>query len=282
MRAGHRGARGRRSARRPFVARPAPAKSAALEYRSATRLRAPGEPSLPPRLCGLAPRPAALHEGRGRRGHGVCRSSTACPCPCRGAKTSRREIGYLRLADAEILLVPGEIYPELVMGGIQDPQDAGRRLPGRRQGAAARAAAAIRLQDGLRPRQRRARLRHSRARSGTRSRPSPTAGEEAQYGEVNSVGDRVAPVLAEAFRGLLAEHGPESLCQPRMWPGSPLDPPSAAEGVEQGHVDARYVGYVPRDEGQAVHSRGCREQPIHHGQRVGDIEAAPTRLRHPR
>ena len=27
--------------------------------------------------------------------------------------------------------------------------------------------------------------------------------EESQYGEVNSVGDRTAPVLAEAFRALL-------------------------------------------------------------------------------
>jgi hypothetical protein len=32
------------------------------------------------------------------------------------------EIGYLRLGDAEVLLVPAEVYPELVLGGIQDPQ----------------------------------------------------------------------------------------------------------------------------------------------------------------
>ena len=40
------------------------------------------------------------------------------------------EIGYLRLGDAEVLLVPAEIYPELVLGGIQEPQDPGADFPG--------------------------------------------------------------------------------------------------------------------------------------------------------
>ena len=52
------------------------------------------------------------------------------------------EVGYLRIGDLEALLVPGEIYPELVLGGIQDPQDPGADFPGApRERAAPRAPA---------------------------------------------------------------------------------------------------------------------------------------------
>jgi hypothetical protein len=42
----------------------------------------------------------------------------------------RTEVGYPRIGDAEALLVPSEIYPELVLGGIQEPQDPGADFPG--------------------------------------------------------------------------------------------------------------------------------------------------------
>ena len=42
------------------------------------------------------------------------------------------EVGYLRLGDLDIAAIPGEIYPELVLGKIQDPADAGADFPTRR------------------------------------------------------------------------------------------------------------------------------------------------------
>ena len=71
----------------------------------------------------------------------------------------RTEVGYLRIGDAEALLVPAEIYPELVLGGIQDPQDPGSRLPRRAARAGSLHAALLRVQARPRPRQRRDRLR---------------------------------------------------------------------------------------------------------------------------
>jgi hypothetical protein len=37
----------------------------------------------------------------------------------------RTEVGYLRLGDVEVAVIPGEIYPELVLGKVQDPADPG-------------------------------------------------------------------------------------------------------------------------------------------------------------
>jgi hypothetical protein len=37
----------------------------------------------------------------------------------------RTEVGYLKLGDVEVAVIPGEIYPELVLGKVQDPADAG-------------------------------------------------------------------------------------------------------------------------------------------------------------
>ena len=39
------------------------------------------------------------------------------------------EVGYLRLGDLHIACIPGEIYPELVYGRIQEPADPGADFP---------------------------------------------------------------------------------------------------------------------------------------------------------
>jgi len=41
----------------------------------------------------------------------------------------RSELGYLRLGDLDVALIPGEIYPELVLGKIQDPADPAADFP---------------------------------------------------------------------------------------------------------------------------------------------------------
>jgi hypothetical protein len=41
----------------------------------------------------------------------------------------RTEVGHLKLGDVEIAIIPGEIYPELVLGKVQDPVDPGADFP---------------------------------------------------------------------------------------------------------------------------------------------------------
>lgn len=59
------------------------------------------------------------------------------PYPPRPVKTDdltktgavQTEIGYLKLGELETALIPGEIYPELVLGKVQDPVDPGADFP---------------------------------------------------------------------------------------------------------------------------------------------------------
>ena len=41
----------------------------------------------------------------------------------------KTEVGYLKLGDLEVAVIPGEIYPELVLGKVQDPADPGADFP---------------------------------------------------------------------------------------------------------------------------------------------------------
>ena len=70
------------------------------------------------------------------------------------------EVGYLRLGELEIAVIPGEIYPELVLDKVQDPPDAGADFP-----EAAIEPAVLQTDEGAaphdrRPGQRRDRLHH--------------------------------------------------------------------------------------------------------------------------
>ena len=178
-----------------------PAKSAALEYRSA-RVFVP----LANTLFRLAFAVSIFERPLFTRGVGDGSTGISLyngvPLPLPKGEDLETEIGHVRLCDAEILLVPGEIYPELVIGGIQDPQDAGADFPG--------AAKEQPLKDLLRSEYKMVfglandELGYVIPRAQWDEKPPFAYGKgEAQYGEVNSVGDRVAPVLAEAFRALL-------------------------------------------------------------------------------
>jgi hypothetical protein len=114
----------------------------------------------------------------------------------------RTEIGYLRIGDAEALLVPAEIYPELVQGGIQDPQDKGADFPGapRERALLDLLTAEYKLVLGLANDE----IGYVIPRSQwDASKPFAYGRGESQYGEVNSVGPSAAPRLAEAFARLL-------------------------------------------------------------------------------
>jgi hypothetical protein len=114
----------------------------------------------------------------------------------------RTEIGYLRLGDAEALLVPAEVYPELVLGRIQDPPDPGADFPGapRERALHALLSAEFRLVLGLANDE----IGYVIPRSQWDAKaPFAYGRKEDQYGEVNSVGPSAAPRLAEAFARLL-------------------------------------------------------------------------------
>ncbi len=115
----------------------------------------------------------------------------------------RTEIGYLRLGDAEALLVPAEIYPELVLGKIQDPQDPGADFPGapRERALFTLLTSEYRLVLGLANDE----IGYLIPRSQWDAKaPFAYGRNEDQYGEINSVGPSAAAKLAEAFARLLS------------------------------------------------------------------------------
>jgi hypothetical protein len=115
----------------------------------------------------------------------------------------RTEIGYLRLGDAEALLVPAEIYPELVLGRIQDPQDPAADFPGapRERALYTLLASELKLVIGLANDE----IGYVIPRSQWDAKaPFAYGRQDDQYGEVNSVGPSAAARLAEAFARLLS------------------------------------------------------------------------------
>ena len=47
----------------------------------------------------------------------------------RASCAMRTEVGYFRLGDLDVAAIPGEIYPELVLGKVQDPADPAADFP---------------------------------------------------------------------------------------------------------------------------------------------------------
>ena len=111
------------------------------------------------------------------------------------------EIGYLRLGDAEVLLVPAEIYPELVLGGIQEPQEPAADFPGapRERALFTLLRSEYKLVFGLAGDE----IGYVIPRSQWDAKSVAYGRAEDQYGEVNSVGPSTAARLVEAFEALL-------------------------------------------------------------------------------
>jgi hypothetical protein len=118
----------------------------------------------------------------------------------------RTEVGWLQLGELDVALIPGEIYPELVLGKVQDPVDPGAdfpdapiepsiygQLPGR-----------WRMIFGLANDE----IGYIVPKRQWDEKPPYCYGrKKAQYGEVNSVGPEAAPILCEAFRQLVKDDG---------------------------------------------------------------------------
>jgi hypothetical protein len=117
----------------------------------------------------------------------------------------RTEVAYLRLGDLDIAAIPGEIYPELVLGKVQDPPDPGADFPN--------APMEPSLYGPLRGRHRMViGLANDEIgyiipkRQWDEKPPFCYGRKQAQYGEINSLGPETAPLLCEAFRELLRKN----------------------------------------------------------------------------
>ncbi|HWY85609.1 MAG TPA: neutral/alkaline non-lysosomal ceramidase N-terminal domain-containing protein [Gemmataceae bacterium] len=120
----------------------------------------------------------------------------------KGKLAVRTEIGYLKLGELEIAAIPGEIYPELVLGKVQDPADPGADFPdapiepsiyGQLKGTHRMLIGLANDELGyIIPK-----------RQWDEKAPFCYGRKTAQYGEMNSLGPETAPLLCAAFRELV-------------------------------------------------------------------------------
>ncbi|QEL17880.1 neutral/alkaline non-lysosomal ceramidase N-terminal domain-containing protein [Limnoglobus roseus] len=113
----------------------------------------------------------------------------------------KTEVGRIRLGELDIAAIPGEIYPELVLGKVQDPVDPGADFPDAPVEPAiyAQLKNKHRMLIGLAndelgyfiPK-----------RQWDEKAPYCYGLKKAPYGEINSIGPEAAPLLCQAFKEL--------------------------------------------------------------------------------
>ena len=114
----------------------------------------------------------------------------------------RTEVGWLSLGELDVALIPGEIYPELVLGKVQDPPDPGADFPDApiERAIYADLPGRWRMIFGLANDE----IGYILPKRQWDEKPPFCYGRpKSQYGEVNSVGPDAAPILCEAFRRLV-------------------------------------------------------------------------------
>ncbi len=180
---------------------PRPATRALVELRT-RRVRLPLQNPLyrGAKALGLIDRTFFTHGRPDRRVAPGLSGASALLLPM--AEDLETEIGWLRVGELELLLVPGEIYPELVLGGVPQPAEPNVDFPSApAEGPlAALLRSPARMFVGLADDE----IGYVIPRSEWDAQPPFAYGlRSAPYGEVNSVGDRAAPILAAAFQDLL-------------------------------------------------------------------------------
>jgi hypothetical protein len=113
------------------------------------------------------------------------------------------ELGLLRLGDVEIAAIPGEIYPELVLGKVQDPPDPGADFPDApiEPAVYAQMKGRHRMLIGLANDE----IGYIIPKRQWDEKPPFCYGlKKAQYGEINSLGPDTAPLLCEGLKALSA------------------------------------------------------------------------------
>ncbi len=114
----------------------------------------------------------------------------------------RTEIAWLRLGQLDVACIPGEIYPELVLGRVQDPADPGADFPD----APIEPAIYNQLTG---PHRMIVGLANDEIgyiipkRQWDKQPPYRYGRQKPQYGEDNSVGPETAPILCRAFQEML-------------------------------------------------------------------------------
>ena len=109
----------------------------------------------------------------------------------------RTEIARLKLGEVEIAAIPGEIYPELVLGGVQDPADPAADF--------AEAAIEPAIYKQLGPKRMLIGLANDELgyfipkRQWDEAKPFTYKRKTAPYGEINSLGPDTAPLLCGIF-----------------------------------------------------------------------------------
>jgi hypothetical protein len=114
----------------------------------------------------------------------------------------RTEVGYLKLGELDVAVIPGEIYPELMLGKVQDPPDAGADFPEAKPEPAiySQLRGKHRLVVGLANDE----IGYIIPKRQWDEKPPFCYGRaKAQYGETNSVSPEAAGIVCEAFRGLV-------------------------------------------------------------------------------
>ncbi|OWK47501.1 hypothetical protein [Fimbriiglobus ruber] len=115
----------------------------------------------------------------------------------------RTEISYLKLGALDVAVIPGEIYPELVLGKVQDPADPNADFPTAPIEPAiyAQLKSKHKMLIGLGNDQ----LGYFiPKRQWDEKAPFCYGLKSAQYGEINSVGPEAAPIICNTFRDLVA------------------------------------------------------------------------------
>jgi hypothetical protein len=116
-----------------------------------------------------------------------------------GIKT---EIGYLKLGEIDVALIPGEIYPELVLSKVQDPVDPGADFPDapKEPGIYEQMNGKHKMIVGLANDE----LGYFIPKRQWDEKPPFCYGlKKAQYGEQNSVGPEAAPIICGEFQKLV-------------------------------------------------------------------------------
>lgn len=116
-----------------------------------------------------------------------------------GVKT---EVGYLRLGELEVAAIPGEVYPELVLGKVCDPAEKGADYPDApvEPSVYGQLTTKHRILIGLANDQ----LGYFiPKRQWDDVAPYCYGRKSSQYGEINSVGPNAAAIVCESFRGLV-------------------------------------------------------------------------------
>jgi hypothetical protein len=148
------------------------------------------------RQMGVLNRPAFLWTGDIYRAEPLAETTSSRPL------CMRTEVAWLRLGDLDVAAIPGEIYPELVLGQVQDPPDSNADFPD--------AAIEPAIYQQLRgPYRMLIGLANDEIgyiipkRQWDEKPPFCYGRTKTQYGEVNSVGPDTAPILCRAFRELV-------------------------------------------------------------------------------